>query len=95
MNVSLRPYQLEAIERARGLLVGAQPRAVELHTWRPDLYAPQVRRLVPDVELSVGIGVDSEARDVAQGRQSVAAAVAELLRDDASTLSAPPTSASR
>ena len=70
----------EAIARARGLLTGAQPRAVELHTWRPDLYAPEVRKIIPDVELSVGIGVDSEARDVAQGRQSVAAAVAELLR---------------
>lgn len=70
----------EAIERARGLLVGAQPRAVELHTWRPDLYAPELRRLVPDVVLSVGVGVDSEARDVAQGRQSIPAAVAELVR---------------
>lgn len=69
----------QALARGEGLLTGTQPRAVELHTWRPDQYAPTVRRLVPGVELSVGVGVDDEARDVALGRQSVAAAVRELV----------------
>ena len=70
----------ETIARCRDLLATAKPRAVELHTWWPDRYAPQVRRIVPDVELSVGIGVDAEARDVALGLQTVSAAVAELVR---------------
>lgn len=69
----------QALAACQGLLTGAQPRAVELHTWRPDQYAPAVRRLVPDVALSVGIGVDGEAKDVALGRQSVEAAVRELV----------------
>ena len=72
----------DVLAECRGLLVGTQPRAIELHTWRPDHYAPALRRLVPGVELSVGVGVDGEAKDVALGRQSCAAAVRELLRPE-------------
>lgn len=68
-----------ALARSADLLTRAKPRAVELHTWRPDLFATPLRQLVPDVELSVGAGVDAEARAVATGRQSIPAAVAELV----------------
>lgn len=79
-KVTLWPSDGRPRSAAADLFAAVKPRAVELHTWRPDLFADDVRRVVPDVELSVGVGVDSEAKDVAQGRQSVAAAVTELVR---------------
>lgn len=53
--------------------------AVKLHTTRPDLSAPLVRRELPKVALVVACGVDWIAREVAKGRRSVAWGVAEFL----------------
>lgn len=75
-----------AWERSRGDLVplladepGDGAVAVKLHTTRPDLSAPLVRRELPRVALVVACGVDWIAREVAKGRRNVAWGVAEFL----------------
>ena len=64
---------------ARDLLVRAQPPAVQLHTWEPGRVADDVRRAIPGVRVVVGVGVDGIARDVAQGKLSVARGAAQLV----------------
>jgi hypothetical protein len=68
-----------ALDGARELLAACRPPAVQVHTWRPDLVVPDLRRLLGDVPLVVGCGVDGIARTVALGQWSVERGTREFL----------------
>jgi hypothetical protein len=61
------------------LILFARPRAVQLHTWEPRRLAPVLQRLLPGVQLVVGVGIDGIARDVAKGTRSVAWGVSRFV----------------
>jgi hypothetical protein len=68
-----------ALAGARDLLAECRPPAVQIHSHRPGLISAAVRKLLPGVVLTVGVGVDGIARKVAKGTTSVEAGISAMV----------------
>lgn len=69
---------MAAVTLSEDTLRRCSPATVHLHTWSPDRAADAVRRILPRVKISVGVGIDSIARNVAQGEWTVSRGVREF-----------------
>lgn len=69
---------MAAVKLSEDTLRRCSPATVHLHTWSPDRAAEAVRRILPRVKISVGVGIDSIARNVAQGAWGVSRGVREF-----------------
>ncbi len=68
-----------AFAGARELLAECRPGFVQIHSGEPGLIVKDVRKLLPDVGIVMGLGVDGTARDVTSGRRTVSLAVEHLV----------------
>ncbi len=68
-----------ALAGARDLLAECRPEFVQIHSGDPQLIVDDVRAILPNVGIIMGLGVDGTARDVTTGRKSVSWAVEHLV----------------
>lgn len=67
-----------AVRLSEDLLRRCSPLHVHLHTWSPGNALNRLRTILPRVKISVGVGIDSIARNVAKGDWSVGRGVREF-----------------
>ncbi len=70
---------LSALHLSADILSECQPDFAQIHTGEPGPVASAVRKILPKVELIVGVGVDGTARDVVSERHTVEWAIAHLV----------------